>query len=282
MTDFIIPIIRKTAALACLLLFFSHSLFSSEVEPKPELRPVAGGKAKEVSADEIRRLVGQLDANRFADRKAAGKRLEEIGQPAIEPLVAPAPRGSLELEQRAMQVLEQFYRSADESLCDAAKVALEKLSASSRESIARQAAEILKFPPYGLQPGNWLGKGLVHGLGGVRPIKLGGGGGIVIGGGEVRLGNGAQIVVSGVEGDVRFVDIIQGSGLGVLMIENEKSGVIEVHTCQQQPAGEAEYKRYRAETTEQLRTAHPKIHAFYERFKGYRGGMVMNGAVAIQ
>ena len=105
--DFIIPIIPKTAALACLLLFFSHSLLSSEVEPKPELRPVAGGKAKEVSADEIRRLVGQLDANRFADRKAAGKRLEEIGQPAIEPLVAAAPRGSLELEQRAMQVLEQ-------------------------------------------------------------------------------------------------------------------------------------------------------------------------------
>lgn len=275
-------IIRKTAALAFVLFLVGHSLSSSEPEPKPDLPPVVEGKTKEVSVDEIRRLVGQLDANRFADRKAADKRLEDIGQPAIEPLVAAASRGSLELEQRAMQILERFYRSADESLCDAAKAALKKLSASSRESIARRAAEILKFPPYGLQPGNWLGKGLVHGLGGVRPIKLGGGGGIVIGGGEVRLGNGAQIVVSGVEGDVRFVDIIQGSGLGVLMIENEKSGVIEVHTCQQQPAGEAEYKRYRSETTEQLRTAHPKIHAFYERFKGYRGGMVMNGAVAIQ
>lgn len=275
-------IIRKTAALAFVLFLVGHSLSSSEPEPKPDLPPVVEGKTKEVSVDEIRRLVGQLDANRFADRKAADKRLEDIGQPAIEPLAAAASRGSLELEQRAMQILERFYRSADESLCDAAKAALKKLSASSRESIARRAAEILKFPPYGLQPGNWLGKGLVHGLGGVRPIKLGGGGGIVIGGGEVRLGNGAQIVVSGVEGDVRFVDIIQGSGLGVLMIENEKSGVIEVHTCQQQPAGEAEYKRYRSETTEQLRTAHPKIHAFYERFKGYRGGMVMNGAVAIQ
>jgi hypothetical protein len=275
-------IIQKTAALAFVLFLVGHSLSSSEPEPKPDLPPVVEGKTKEVSVDEIRRLVGQLDANRFADRKAADKRLEDIGQPAIEPLAAAASRGSLELEQRAMQILERFYRSADESLCDAAKAALKKLSASSRESIARRAAEILKFPPYGLQPGNWLGKGLVHGLGGVRPIKLGGGGGIVIGGGEVRLGNGAQIVVSGVEGDVRFVDIIQGSGLGVLMIENEKSGVIEVHTCQQQPAGEAEYKRYRSETTEQLRTAHPKIHAFYERFKGYRGGMVMNGAVAIQ
>ena len=275
-------IIRKTAALAFVLFLVGHSLSSSEPEPKLDFPPVVEGKTKEVSVDEIRRLVGQLDANRFADRKAADKRLEDIGQPAIEPLAAAASRGSLELEQRAMQILERFYRSADESLCDAAKAALKKLSASSRESIARRAAEILKFPPYGLQPGNWLGKGLVHGLGGVRPIKLGGGGGIVIGGGEVRLGNGAQIVVSGVEGDVRFVDIIQGSGLGVLMIENEKSGVIEVHTCQQQPAGEAEYKRYRSETTEQLRTAHPKIHAFYERFKGYRGGMVMNGAVAIQ
>jgi hypothetical protein len=275
-------ILQKTAALTFLLLSFSPSIAAGQPEASPDSSLSDQGEFKKVSPAEIRQLVEQLDANRFVDREAAGKQLEDIGQPAIDPLVVAAMRGSLELEQRAMQVLERFYRSANESLCDAAKVALEKLSTSSRERIARRATEILKFPPYGLQPGNWLGKGLVHGLGGVRPIKLGGAGGIVIGGGEVRLGNGAQIVVSGVEDDVRFVDIIQGSGLGVLIIENEKSGSIEVHTCQQRSTGTATYKRYQAKTAEQLRVANPNIHAFFEKFKGYRGGMVMNGAVAIQ
>ena len=239
-------------------------------------------RCSRLSLAEIRRLVGQLDANRFSDRELAGKRLQAIGKPAIGPLATAAPRGSLELQQRAMQVLESFYRSADENLCDAAKLALETLVASPHKSIARRAAEILQSPPYGLQPGNWLGKGLVHGLGGVRPIKLGGAGGIVIGGGEVRLGQGAQIVVSGLEDDIRFVDIIQGSGLGVLIIENKKSGMIEVYTCQQLPTGNADYERYRAENVEQLRLEHPKIYAFFEKFKGYQGGMVMNGAVSIQ
>ncbi len=274
-------ILQKTAALTFLLLSFSPSIAAGQPEASPDSSLSDQGEFRKVSPAEIRQLVEQLDANRFVDREAAGKQLEEIGQPAIDPLVVAAMRGSLELEQRAMQVLERFYRSANESLCDAAKVALEKISTSSRERIARRATEILKFPPYGLQPGNWLGKGLVHGLGGVRPIKLGGAGGIVIGGGEVRLGNGAQIVVSGVEDDVRFVDIIQGSGLGVLIIENEKSGSIEVHTCQQQPEAAAKDKRYQAGSSEQLRNAHPKIYAFYEQFNGYRGGMVMNGAVSI-
>ena len=273
------------AALTSFLLLQVPNVFAEPPAVKPASPPqnAAPDVAEEsISLAEIRRLVGQLDANRFSDRELAGKRLQAIGKPAIGPLVTAAPRGSLELQQRAMQVLESFYRSADENLCDAAKLALEKMAASPYKSIARRAAEILQSPPYGLQPGNWLGKGLVHGLGGVRPIKLGGAGGIVIGGGEVRLGQGAQIVVSGLEDDIRFVDIIQGSGLGVLIIENKKSGMIEVYTCQQLPTGNADYERYRAENVEQLRREHPKIYAFFEKFKGYQGGMVMNGAVSIQ
>ena len=50
----------------------------------------------------------------------------------------------------------------------------------------------------------------------------------------------------------------------------------------QQPTETATYKRYQAKNAEQLRVANPNIHAFFEKFKGYRGGMVMNGAVAIQ
>jgi hypothetical protein len=249
--------------------------------------PPAGDTAKSpakkpVLAGEVRRLVAQLDSNRFAERKAASEQLRKMGLAAVQPLADAAPRGSLELQQRAMKLLEDFYRSRDKSLCTAAQGALEGLRQSEQESIARRAVEILKFPPYGLKPGNWLGRGLVHGLGGTRPLKLGGGGGIVIGGGQVRLGNGAQIVVSGVENGHRFVDIIQGSGLGVLILENEKSGMIDIHTCQQQAAGQAEYQRYEAHNAAELQQKHPKIHAFYDRFKGYRGGMVMNGAVAIQ
>ncbi|MDG2409430.1 MAG: hypothetical protein P8M53_10520, partial [Pirellulales bacterium] len=165
--------VTSVTAVTLLLILIGHSLSADEPEADPKSPPKVNAETGAVSVGEIRRLVGQLDAKRFVDREAAGKRLAAIGQPAIGPLVVAAPRGSLELEQRAMQVLEQFYRSADESLCDAAKVALEKMSTSSRKSISRRATEILQFPPYGLQPGNWLGKGLVHGLGGVRPIKFG-------------------------------------------------------------------------------------------------------------
>ena len=271
---------NKKPALVFLLLFFLSR--SSSAEPESAADFPSTDQPGKISADEVRRLVGHLDADRFVDRQAASQQLSKIGMAAVGPLATAAPRGSLELEQRAMQILEQFYRSPDEKLCDATKVALEKLANNPRESIAKRATEILKFPPYGLKPGNWLGKGLVHGLGGVRSIRLGGDGGIVIGGGAVRLGQGAQIVVSGVDGKTRFVDIIQGTGLGVLIMENEKNGAIEIHTCQQQSGGQAEYARYRAQTKEELRQTHPKIYAFYERFKGYRGGMVMNGAVSIE
>ena len=271
---------KTSTAIAMGLCLLGFSAGAAEADSPSATSTDAAAEA--ASPTEIRRLVGRLDADRYADRQAAQRRLGEIGLPAVGPLAAVAPRGSLELEQRAMQILEKFYRSPDEKLCDSAQAALEKLADNSRESIAKRAKEILEFPPYGLKPGNWLGEGLVHGLGGVRPIRLGGGGGIVIGGGEVRLGEGAQIVVSGVDDEMRFVDIIQGSGLGVLILENEKSGTIEIHTCQQQPEGRAKYARFLAENKDQLRRAHPKIYAFYERFKGYRGGMVMNGAVSIQ
>ncbi len=262
-----------------LLLFLASPPLGGEEPPQ---NPAATIPPKNLSAATIRQLVAQLDSNRFAERKKATDQLREIGVPAIESLVAAAPGGSLELQVRVMKLLGDFYQSNQPTLRLAAREALKQLRSCEQEAVSQRAKEILKFPFYELTDGNWLGKGLVHGLGGSRPIKLGGAGGIVIGGGQVRLGNGAQIVVSGVEKGHRFVDIIQGTGLGILMIENQKTGAIEVYTCQQQPPGEPEYHRYQASSAAELAKEHPKIHAFYDHFKGYRGGMVMNGAVAIQ
>ena len=270
---------KMIARTTLLLLFLVSPRLGGEEPPEG---PAATIPPKNLSDATIRQLVAQLDSNRFAERKTATDQLRKIGLPAIEPLVAVAPGGSLELQVRVMKLLGDFYRSNQPTLRLAAREALEQLRTCEQEAVAQRAKEILKFPFYELTDGNWLGKGLVHGLGGPRPIKLGGGGGIVIGGGQVRLGNGAQIVVSGVEKGHRFVDIIQGSGLGILMIQNQKTGAIEVYTCQQQPPGEPEYHRYQASSAAELAKQHPKIHAFYDHFKGYRGGMVMNGAVAIQ
>ncbi len=269
----------KMIAWTTLLLFLVSPRLGGE---EPSQSPVATIPPKNLSAATIRQLVAQLDSNRFAERKKATDQLREIGVPAIESLVAAAPGGSLELQVRVMKLLGDFYQSNQPTLRLAAREALKQLRSCEQEAVSQRAKEILKFPFYELTDGNWLGKGLVHGLGGSRPIKLGGAGGIVIGGGQVRLGNGAQIVVSGVEKGHRFVDIIQGTGLGILMIENQKTGAIEVYTCQQQPPGEPEYHRYQASSAAELAKEHPKIHAFYDHFKGYRGGMVMNGAVAIQ
>jgi WD40 repeat protein len=57
-------------------------------------------------------LVGQLDAGRYATREAAGKRLERVGKPAVEPLRAALKANpSLELKERVEKLLTRIERT---------------------------------------------------------------------------------------------------------------------------------------------------------------------------
>jgi hypothetical protein len=235
-----------------------------------------------VTEQQVRKWIEELDSDSFAEREAATIELSTAGVAAVQPIVDAAQSTSLEVQVRAFVVLKHFYRAEDEQVRDACVKALQALSDSENSSIAEQAKEILAVPHYEVPAGNWLGVTMVRGIGANSPIQLHQGGGISIGGGRVRLGYGSQIVVSGVVDGTRIVDIIQGSGLGVMILDSEKGNGIVVHTCETPEDGEPKFNRYIAKDADELAKKHPKIHAFYDKFKGYRGGTVMNGAVVIK
>jgi WD40 repeat protein len=75
---------------------------------RESLKPAEGS----LDAATLTYLVGQLDAGRYATREAAGKRLERVGKPAVEPLLA-ALKGnpSLELKERIEKLLTRIERT---------------------------------------------------------------------------------------------------------------------------------------------------------------------------
>ena len=54
---------------------------------------------------EVARLIAQLGSDRFAEREAASKRLEEIGEPALDALHKALSSGDLEVRYRARRIV---------------------------------------------------------------------------------------------------------------------------------------------------------------------------------
>ena len=229
-----------------------------------------------LTLEDVHSLIKQLDANQFSDRTEASERLSTVGMIAVVPLADAVKTGSLEVQVRAIKLLDRLYRSMDEAVHEAAKRQLDALSQSDDEDTAGRAQAILDVPHYEIPPGMWLGQGQVNLFGGKRALQLGVGGGTVIRGDVVQIGVGSQILASRVQNGQRIVEIIQGSGLGVLMIEDEKEGRIEVHTCQQIAGAKPIFQRYQAKDADALKKQ-PKIFRLYDKYKGYRGGLVLGG-----
>src|SRR6187397_240314 len=53
----------------------------------------------------VERLIGQLGSDNFAEREAASKRLEAIGEPALDALDRAAESGDAEVRARARRVV---------------------------------------------------------------------------------------------------------------------------------------------------------------------------------
>src|SRR5688500_6088272 len=71
--------------------------------------------------EQIRQWVKELDADSFATRQAATRKLIEAGQPAIEEIAKVAESESLEVTTRALDVLTKLYQSNDAATRQAAK-----------------------------------------------------------------------------------------------------------------------------------------------------------------
>ena len=92
---------------------------------------------------EISQLVEQLNADAFADRRTANRRLLEIGLPAIEQLSKAIQQGDREQSTRAMSILARFYNGPSQEARLAAQEAFTELSESSNAALAARANAVL-------------------------------------------------------------------------------------------------------------------------------------------
>ena len=109
---------RTTILFLALLLLLAAPMrnynpqFASAVAEEPEAKP-----AKEsVSADELERLVEDLDADRYATREGASQKLQKAGADALSLLADTADNGSYEASARALGILERWGQSGEETL----------------------------------------------------------------------------------------------------------------------------------------------------------------------
>ncbi len=221
---------------------------------------------RNISDDEIEQLVEKLDSDRFAERTEAARKLLAAGASVVEPLAKAAESGSFEARFRALKILADIYRSENGPTHEAGKRVLEQLRQSKNRSTAQRAAAILEEPTYELPAGNWLGEGAVRGIRG--RLVIGGGQGVQVAGGVFRVGVGSQVTVTEIEDGTRLVDVIQGSGRGILILDGEKRGAIEIHVREPQKDGKAKFQRYVVKDAEELARKHPDIDKLYQKFRG--------------
>ena len=112
---------------------------------------------KPPSAEELAKLVAQLDAPRFADRQAATEKLAAVGKPAIGALAKAAVGDSPEVTGRAIGLLAKLLESSDQATKAAARTALETIAKSDRPAASSRAQELLKPQPEQM-PGGMRGQ----------------------------------------------------------------------------------------------------------------------------
>ena len=122
---------------AILILFIPTAVLADEdVESET-------GTVKVVTADRLRELIKDLDADRYSIRQAATKELSAAGEAAIPLLVDTAKKASAEAAARCIQILEEHLQGDDESARAAAKKSLRDLADTGKESTSRLAKKAL-------------------------------------------------------------------------------------------------------------------------------------------
>ena len=215
-----------------------------------------GDEAAEPDNANVEELINQLDSDIFAEREEAVVQLTNLGRPAIESLTAAAQEGSAEAQFRALRVLSALYRSEDEATEKASREALKVLAKSDNLGTRRSAEKILATPKYEIPLGIWRGEG------------------------GIRIGAGGQLILASADGENRRVDLIKGTGVGVLLLESRNG--IEIHVRQPQEAGDPKFTRYLAKDSKELADNYPSIHKLYTTLDVYRKNQTVIGGVKIE
>jgi hypothetical protein len=213
---------------------------------KTETAEKAAEASKAPSAEQIAKLVEQLDADRYADRQAASEKLATIGKPAIAALFKAAVGESAEVTVRAIGLLGKFLESSDQETKNAAKSALETIAKSDRQGAARRAQELIKPPAMG------------------TPAP--GGNGIALG----RIQFQVQAIGVGVGGSRKSMKVVNGvkeieaeeDGKTVKITDDPQQGIkIEVTSKEN---GKDVTKKYEAKDAKELEKKHPEGYKLYK------------------
>ena len=123
--------IKSELLAACLIVVLSLSVTWAAEEPTSTKTP------------DITKLVADLDADEYATRESASKKLVETGAAAVAAIEKAATSSSLEQSSRAIRVLGDMSESGKKSDKEAAVAALKRLSKSDREQVAEDASAAL-------------------------------------------------------------------------------------------------------------------------------------------
>lgn len=228
-------------------------------EPKAETKPEATA-AKPATAEEIDKLMEQLDANRFSERQAAQQRLAEIGKAALPALEKGTEHVSREVAVRSLDILKGLFQGGDDTTKAAAKETLERLAKNNDGTLAKRAGEILSPP----KPVPQLPPGLVPGrIGGAR-IQI-----QVVGG----AGGNSKRSMKEVNG-VKEIEA-EENGKKVKIVDDPAKGIkLEVTETKD---GKETTQKYEAKDAAELKTKHPEAHKLYEEYSKQPAGIQIRG-----
>ncbi|MEX2121736.1 MAG: PDZ domain-containing protein [Pirellulales bacterium] len=110
--------------------------------PAGNARP-GGDSPRTADEQRVEQWISDLDANRFAVRRAAARRLRKAGLDAVAPLAQAADGGQPEVTRQAIGVLKDLCRSTEPAIAQAAQTALSDLAGSRDRWTAGRAAAAL-------------------------------------------------------------------------------------------------------------------------------------------
>jgi hypothetical protein len=271
--------------------FLAAALLSSAMleADQPKALPAANQSAAD--------LVKQLDADEFASREEASRKLTEMGAAAVPELAAAAQAPVMEASTRAFDILKRFATGSDAALQGAAREALAKLAAQrdaavkdkndSLAAAATRASEILKSPVQGyapatpgMVPNDWAARPALPMRPGVPAIARAPR--MIIHG--MNIG-GQRVSVKVVNG-TKEIDAEEtqpdGQKRNVKIVSDPQSGIrMEVTTTKD---GKPQTEKYAAKDAETLKKEHPEAHKLYEQYGGGGPGIQIGngGQIRIQ
>ena len=242
-----------------LTLTFCSLVIAQDEKPKVEAQSDVA-QAKAASAEEIDKLMEQLDANRFSERQAAQQRLAEIGKAALPAIEKGTQHVSREVAVRSLDILKGLFQGGDDATKAAAKETLERLAKNNDGTLAKRAGEILSPP----KPAPQVPPGIVPGRIGGAQIQI-----QVVGG----AGGNSKRSMKDVNG-VKEIEV-EENGKKVKINDDPAKGIkLEVTETKD---GKETTQKYEAKDAAELKAKHPEAHKHYEEYSKQPAGIQIRG-----